>query len=119
MHYFLGGGIVAKAKYEEGSFGAYFVELIKQHNYSQADFAKDLGVSKTYLVDIFHGRVKPPTPEMQEKIVTMLGLEENEKIDFFSKAAIGRSELPKDIVDFLSGNQSEIDNIREKMRILR
>ena len=91
---------MAKVKYKEGSFGAYFVELIKQHNYSQADFAKDIGVSKTYLVDIFHGRVKPPTPEMQEKIVTMLGLEENEKIDFFSKAAIGRSELPKDIVDF-------------------
>ena len=113
------GEIVAKAKYEEGSFGAYFVELIKQHNYSQADFAKDIGVSKTYLVDVFHGRVKPPTPEMQEKIVTMLGLEENEKIDFFSKAAIGRKELPKDIVDFLSGNQSEIDNIREIMRVLR
>ena len=116
----LGGGkIVVKANYEEGIFGAYFVKLIKQHNYSQADFAKDIRVSKIYIVDVFHGRVKAPILEIQEKIVIMLGFEEYEKIDFFSKATIGRNELPKDIVDFLSVNQSEIDNIRERMRVLR
>ena len=90
---------MAKKEYAEGSFGAYFVKLIKDHDYSQAKFASDLGVSKTYLFDVFNGRVKPPTPDMQDRIV-----------------ADGRHELPKDIVDYLTNNQAEIDSLRERMR---
>ena len=107
---------MAKKQYIEGSFGAYLVELIKTHHYSQAKFATDLGVSKTYLFDVFNGRVKPPTPDMQDRIVELLHLSGNEKNELYNKAALGRSELPKDIVDYLTNNQSEIDNIRERMR---
>lgn len=107
---------MAKKEYAEGSFGAYFVKLIKDHDYSQAKFALDLGVSKTYLFDVFNGRVKPPTPEMQDSIIELLSLEGTEKTEFYTKAAEGRKELPKDIVDYLTNNQSEIDNLREKMR---
>ena len=106
---------MAKKKYVEGSFGAYLVELIKAHKYSQAKFATDLGVSKTYLFDIFNGRVKPPTPDMQDRIVGLLKLQGIEKNEFYNKAALGRNELPKDIVDYLTNNQAEIDNIRERM----
>lgn len=108
---------MAKKQYDEGSFGAYFVELIKTHDYSQVKFAADLGISKTYLFDVFNGRVKPPTPDMQERIVELLHLSGNEKNEFYSKAAFGRNELPKDIVDYLNHNQAEIDNIRERMRV--
>ena len=107
---------MAKKQYVEGSFGAYLVELIKAHGYAQAKFATDLGVSKTYLFDVFNGRVKPPTPDMQDRIVELLHLTETEKNEFYNKAAFGRSELPKDIVDYLTQNQAEIDNIRERMR---
>ena len=107
---------MARKQYIEGSFGAYLVELIKAHGYAQAKFATDLGVSKTYLFDIFNGRVKPPTPDMQDRIVELLHLTETEKNEFYNKAALGRSELPKDIVDYLTQNQAEIDNIRERMR---
>ena len=107
---------MARKKYIEGSFGAYLVELIKAHGYAQAKFATDLGVSKTYLFDVFNGRVKPPTPDMQDRIVELLHLTETEKNEFYNKAAFGRSELPKDIVDYLTQNQAEIDNIRERMR---
>ena len=106
---------MAKKEYAVGSFGAYFVKLIKDHNYSQANFAADLGVSKTYLFDVFNGRVKPPTSDMQERIVVLLCLAGSERVEFYSKAAVGRSELPKDIVDYLTNNQIEIDNLREKM----
>ena len=108
---------MAKKQYVEGSFGAYFVELIKARNYSQAKFAADLNVSKTYLFDVFNGRVKPPTPDMQDRIVELLCLEGDEKNEFYNKAALGRNELPKDIVEFLFRNQTEIDNIRERMRV--
>lgn len=105
-----------KKEYAEGSFGAYFVKLIKDHEYSQAKFASDLGVSKTYLFDVFNGRVKPPTPDMQDRIVELLRLTDDEKNDFYSKAADGRHELPKDIVEYLTDNQAEIDGLRERMR---
>ena len=83
---------MAKKEYAEGSFGAYFVNLIKDHGYSQSKFALDLGVSKTYLFDVFNGRVKPPTPEMQDRIVKLLCLTEDEKNYFYSRAADGRHE---------------------------
>jgi len=107
---------VAKKEYVEGSFGAYFVKLIKEHDYSQTRFASDLAVSKTYLFDVFNGRVKPPAPDMQERIVELLQLNDDEKNEFYSKAAAGRHELPKDIVEYLTNNQAEIDGLRERMR---
>ena len=108
--------MLVKKEYEAGSFGAYFVELIKNHGYSHATFAADLGVSKSYLFDVFNGRVKPPTPDMQERIVHLLRLTDSEKTELYSKAAIGRKELPKDIVEYLKNNQAEIENLRERMR---
>lgn len=107
---------MAKKEYEAGSFGAYFVELIRNHNFSQAKFAAILGISKTYLFDVFNGRVKPPAPDMQERIVDALKLEGSEEKEFYSRAADGRGELPKDIVDYLMNNDVEIETIREKMR---
>ena len=107
---------MAKKEYAAGSFGAYFVELIRNHGYSQANFAAVLGISKTYLFDVFNGRVKPPTPDMQERIVELLRLPDPEKAEFYSKAAAGRNELPKDIVEYLTNNQYEIEKLRERMR---
>lgn len=107
---------MTKKKYADGSFGAYLVLLIKTHGFSQAKFASDLGISKTYLFDVFNGRVKPPAPDMQDKIITLLSLDGDEKYDFYDRAACERNELPKDIVEYLSSHKDEIDNIREIMR---
>ncbi|MGN1372636.1 MAG: helix-turn-helix domain-containing protein [Candidatus Coproplasma sp.] len=108
---------MANKEYEKGSFGEYFVNLIKEHKYSQIKFASELGVSKTYLFDVFNGRVKPPAPDMQDRIVELLRLTDEEKYLFYSKAADGRHELPKDIVDYLINNQTEIKKLRERMRV--
>lgn len=108
--------MVAKTKYQEGTFGAYFVKLLKEKHYTQAQFADDLGVSKTYLFDIFHNRINPPTPDKQGQIIALLKLNENEKLEFLDKAAVGRGELPNDIVRFLTNNPKEIKKLRERMR---
>lgn len=108
--------MVAKTKYQAGTFGAYFVNLLKEKHYTQAQFAEDLNVSKTYLFDIFHNRINPPTPEKQEEIILLLNLDENERTDFLDKAAVGRGELPKDIVQFLTDNPGEIEKLRERMK---
>lgn len=102
--------------YEKNSYGAYLVALIKKYNFSQSEFARQINVSRTYLFDLFNGRVKPPAPEMQEKIVSVLGLTGKEKDEFFNITAVGRDEIPKDVFDFLYNNTDEIEIIRERMR---
>lgn len=108
---------MVKAKYQEGTFGAYFVALLKEKRYTQAQFADALGVSKTYLFDIFHNRINPPTPDKQEQIIALLKLNKKEKLEFLDKAAAGRGELPKDIVQFLTDHPNEIEKLRERMRV--
>lgn len=105
-----------KKEYEQGSYGAYLVDLIKQHNLSQSEFAKRLNVSRTYLFDLFNGRVKPPAPDMQDRIVALLELADSQREEFYSKTAEGRNELPKDIFEFLYNNTDELIAIRERMR---
>lgn len=107
---------MTRKNYEQNSYGAYLVALIKKHNFSQSEFARKINVSRTYLFDLFNGRVKPPAPEMQEKIVSVLGLTGNEKDEFFNITAVGRDEIPKDVFDFLYNNADEIAAIRERMR---
>lgn len=105
-----------KKEYEQGSYGAYLADLIKRHNFSQTEFAKQIRISRTYLFDLLNGRVKPPAPEMQEKIVSVLELTGNEKDEFFNITAAGRDEIPKDVFDFLYNNTDEIAIVRERMR---
>lgn len=92
---------MAKKEYAEGSFGVYFVKLIRDHDYSQAKFASDLGVSKTYLFDVFNGRVKPPTPDMQDRIVELLRLTDDEKMNFTVRRLMGDMSCPKILLNIL------------------
>lgn len=105
-----------KRVYEQGSYGEYFAHLIKEHNFSQSEFAKLINVSRTYLYDLLNGRVKPPAPEMQEKIILVLNLSDNEKEEFYNRTAAGRGELPKDVFEYLYNNTNEISMVRERMR---
>lgn len=104
-----------KKEYTQGSYGAYLVDLIKLHNFSQAEFAKRLDVSRTYLFDVFNGRVKPPARDMQDRIVALLELVDSQREEFYNKTAEGRNELPKDIFEFLYNNTEELKAIRERM----
>ena len=108
---------MAKKTYPQGSFGAYLVDLIKRKNFTQEKFAKELNVSKTYLFDVFNGRLKPPAPDMQDRIISTLQLDETEKAEFYNKSAEGRNDLPKDISDYLKGNVEQINLLRERMRL--
>lgn len=107
---------MAKQIYEQDSYGEYLAHLIKKHHYSQSAFAKLIQVSRTYLYDLLNGRVKPPAPEMQEKIISVLGLSGKEKEEFYNRTAAGRYELPKDVFEYLYNNTNEISVVRERMR---
>lgn len=108
---------MAKKEYPQGSYGAYLVDLIKNKDFTQEQFRTELKVSKTYLVDIFNGRLKPPAPDMQEKMIRVLKLTDKEKAVFYNKSAEGRKEIPKDIFDYLTSNPDEMTKLRERMRV--
>ena len=100
---------MGKLAYEQGSYGEYLLCLMKEHKFSSSEFAKLINVSRTYLYDLFHGRVKPPSHEMQ-------GLSGDEKEEFYNRTAAGRGELPKDVFEYLYNNADEISMVRERMR---
>ncbi len=105
-----------KQMHDQDSYGIYLASLIKERGFSQSEFAKLINVSRTYLYDLFNGRVKPPAPEMQEKIISVLGLSGNGKEEFYNRTAAGRGEIPKDIFEYLFNNESEISMLRERMQ---
>lgn len=105
-----------KQIYNQIGYGEYLAGLIKEHDFSQVEFAKLINVSRTYLYDLLNDRAKPPAPEMQEKIVIALNLSGDKKDEFYNKTAVGRGELPKDVFEYLYNNPSEISMVRERIR---
>lgn len=105
-----------KKVYEPNSYGEYLSQLIKEHNFSQSEFAKLINISRTYLYDLLNGKVKPPAPGLQEKIISILNLSGNEKDEFYNRTAAGRGELPKDVFEYLYNNTDEISMVRERIR---
>lgn len=97
---------MAKEKYQADSFGALLAELIKRHGYTKTRFLQEMGISKTYLFDIFHGRVKAPNVAMQLRMAEVLELDDAERADFFDKAALVRKEVPADIFMALAEDAS-------------
>lgn len=97
---------MAREKYREDSFGALLAELIKVHGFTQTRFLREMEISKTYLFDIFHGRVKAPNAKMQVRIADVLGLVGRERADFFDKAAQVRGEVPADIFEAIAADAS-------------
>lgn len=102
--------------YEQGSYGKYLARLIREHHFSQSEFARRINVSRTYLYDLLNDRMKPPAPEMQEKMILALDLTGSEKEEFYNRTASGRGELPKDVFEYLYNNSNEISAVRERMR---
>ena len=98
-----------KKCYEQGSYGEYLVALIKQHNFSQSEFARRINVSRTYLFDLLNGRVKPPAPEMQERIVKVLELKGQEKDEIFSISAgkrLTKADMDSGQIPFIGATDS-------------
>lgn len=96
------------------TFGMYLKLLIRQKGFTQAEFRRRAGISKTYLVDMENGDAFPPL-KLQVRFSSILQLEVEEKMAFFDMAAAGRGELPADIFLYLLSNRQEIGQLRTKI----
>lgn len=100
---------------DKKAFGNFLREMIKQTGISQTAFYSDIEITKPYFYDILSGKVNPPPPEMQYKMLNNLKIEDSQKIEFLNLAAEGRDEIPADIAKLIMDHPAELDEIRKTL----
>ena len=86
--------------------------MIKQTGISQSAFYSAVEITKPYFYDILSGKVNPPPPDVQYKMLENLNLDEQQRNEFFNLAAEGRGEVPADIAQLIADHPLELDKIR-------
>ena len=100
-------------------FGELLKQLIKKEGLSQQDFHTKAGIGKPYFYDIASGKVCPPPPDVQMRMVSALTkLTNDEKNAFFDIAARERHEIPADIAKMLFDHPADINSVRKVLQAL-
>ena len=103
---------------DKKAFGNYLKRLIADSGMTQSAFYEAVEITKPYFYDILSGKVNPPPPEIQYKMLANLNVDEKEKREFFNLAAEGRGEIPADIATMISTHPKELDDIRTALTTL-
>ena len=98
---------------DKKAFGNFLREMIKQTGISQSEFFSAVEITKPYFYDILSGKVNPPPPDVQYKMLENSNLDEQQRNEFLNLAAEGRGEIPADIAKLIADHPLELDNIRE------
>ena len=86
--------------------------MIKQTGISQSAFYSAVDITKPYFYDILSGKVNPPPPDIQYKMLDHLEVNEQQRNEFLNLAAEGRGEVPADIAQLIADHPLELDKIR-------
>ena len=97
---------------DKKAFGNFLREMIKQTGISQSAFYSAVEITKPYFYDILSGKVNPPPPDVQYKMLKYFRLDEQQRNEFFNLAAEGRGEVPADIAQLIADHPLELDKIR-------
>ena len=97
---------------DKKAFGNFLREMISQTKISQAAFYEAVGITKPYFYDILSGKVNPPPPDVQYKMLEKLTVNEKQRKQFLNLAAEGRSEIPADIAKLITDNPRQLEKIR-------
>ena len=100
---------------DKKAFGNFLREMIKQTGISQSAFYSAVEITKPYFYDILSGKVNPPPPDVQYKMLENLNLDEQQRNEFLNLAAEGRGEVPADIALLIMNNLDNIDRIRSAL----
>ncbi len=103
---------------DKKEFGDFLREMIRRAGMSQADFYESVEITKPYFYDILSGRVNPPPPEVQYKMINKLNLTGRQKNKFLNLAAEGRNEIPADIARLITEHSQELDKVRTALTTL-
>ena len=97
---------------DKKAFGNFLREMIKQTGISQSEFYSAVKITKPYFYDILSGKVNPPPPDIQYKMLDHLEVNEQQRNEFLNLAAEGRGEVPADIARLIADHPLELDKIR-------
>lgn len=100
------------------AFGDYLKKMIKQAGITQSDFYTSIKITKPYFYDILSGKVNPPPPEIQYRMLDKLKIEGSQRNEFLNLAAEGREEIPADIAKLIADNTEKLDEIRKSLKEL-
>lgn len=100
------------------AFGKFLREMITQTNISQVAFYEAVGITKPYFYDILSGKVNPPPPDIQYKMLKNLDINESQQKHLLNLAAKGRREIPADIAKLITDNPQQIEKIRTTLTAL-
>ena len=103
---------------DKKAFGNFLREMIKQTGISQSAFYSAVEITKPYFYDILSGKVNPPPPDVQYKMLKYLRLDEQQRNEFLNLAADGRGEVPADIARLIADHPLELDKIRSTLTTL-
>ena len=103
---------------EKAAFCEFLRKLIKESGMTQFAFYSAVGITKPYFYDILSGKVNPPPPEIQYKMLEILQADEPTRREFLNLAAAGRAEIPADIVDAIKSQPQKMDEVRDALMIM-
>ena len=103
---------------DKKAFGNFLREMIKQTGISQSAFYSAVDITKPYFYDILSGKVNPPPPDVQYKMIEKLNLNTQQRNEFLNLAAEGRGEVPADIARLIADHPLELDKIRSTLTTL-
>lgn len=100
-------------------FGELLKQFIKKEGITQQKFYEAVGIGKPYFYDIASGKVCPPPPDVQMRMVGALTkLTPDEKNAFFDIAARERHEIPADIAKMLFDHPADLNSVRKVLQAL-
>ena len=103
---------------DKKAFGNFLREMIKQAGISQSAFYSAVEITKPYFYDILSGKVNPPPPDIQYKMLDHLEVNEQQRNEFLNLAAEGRGEVPADIARMIAEHPLDLDKIRSTLTTL-
>ena len=98
---------------QKSEYGKLLTRIIKENNMTQSEFYNKLGIKKPYFYDIIGGKINPPPPETQLKIIKLLKPNEEDTKRLLEIGAKIRNEIPADILLYLKTDINSITDIRE------
>lgn len=98
---------------KQTDFGIFLREKRKEHKKTQEYIAQAMGKKKMLISGMETGKNNPPQGEDLEKMMDALGLNDNEKIEFRTKAAFQRDTLPDEIVKMIKEDERILEILYE------
>ena len=87
-----------------GEFGDYISKKRQELCMTLRGFAKDLGVSPSYISDIEKGNREPNEKKLLDSLVRVLKLNQEEAEKLYDMAAAQKNELAQDVSEYVNEN---------------